>query len=120
LLLTAAGGAFPSSTELRLSGSALLGGTIEVAFTAVDSLPLAVGETFDLVSAGGTITTDGLNFLITGVDPRFAYTTQINGGVLSLTVTRVPEPGTFFLAACGLLGVVVRWRPRFKNGKRRN
>ncbi|HEY4308198.1 MAG TPA: hypothetical protein VGN12_02000 [Pirellulales bacterium] len=106
LLLTAVGGSVVTSEELRLSGNALLGGTIEVEFAAVNVLPLAVGEIYNLVSAGGTLTTDGLNIDVTGVDPGFAYTTQIDAGVLSLTVTRVPEPGTSLLAACGLVGLV--------------
>jgi fibronectin-binding autotransporter adhesin len=118
-MLTLALGGAPAntSTELIVSGNVALSGILQLDFVLPEILKLQVGQTFNLISAGGTFSTSNLNIEIASVPKAgqipngFTYTTQLENGVYSLTITSVPEPATLVLAGMCTAGVLCL-RPR--------
>src|SRR6185369_1883052 len=96
---------------LDVAGSIALAGELQVNFLTLTSNHLAVGQKYDLVVGGGSFSTAGLTMDVTGVPAGLGYTTQLAGGVYSLTVTSVPEPGAFTLVVSAIAGLVV-WSHR--------
>lgn len=93
--------------QLLVSGDLLLEGDVRVAF--VNGFQPDVGDTFDLITAGGSSFAPAmLSFM--NAPAGFEYTATLDGGVFALTVTAVPEPGTLMLLALAMALLFVSTR----------
>lgn len=97
-----------TNTILQVSGSASLGGTLDV--TQLDGFNPSIGETF-LVMTYGSITGAFNNISDSGLPANEFWTAAYNPDGVSLTLETVtgntPETGTLFLSGIGLCVVFV-------------
>ena len=92
------------SDMVEVTGNAVLAGNVNI--NLFDGfVPEAAGSIFKVVSAGGTLDASGATFV---APAGCTVSTSQDGGDLFVTVAAVPEPGTLFLLAAGLIALAVR------------
>ncbi|MBX7074420.1 MAG: PEP-CTERM sorting domain-containing protein [Pirellulales bacterium] len=98
------GGALPGEyDQLDVSGDLFLAGTVRLTF--IDGFVPRFGDQFELFRVGGDFDASGASV----VSDRLSYDAAFMDGVYTITV--VPEPGTFLMAAIGALALAaVVWR----------
>jgi T5SS/PEP-CTERM-associated repeat protein len=98
------GGALPGEyDQLDVSGDLFLAGTVSLTF--IDGFVPRFGDQFELFRVGGDFDASGASF----VSESVSYDAAFMDGVYTITV--VPEPGTFLMAAIGALALAaVVWR----------
>lgn len=98
------GGALPGEyDQLDVSGDLFLAGTVSLTF--IDGFVPRFGDQFELFRVGGDFDDSGASF----VSESLSYDAAFMDGVYTITV--VPEPGTFLMAAIGALALAaVVWR----------
>jgi hypothetical protein len=105
------------SDNLHVSDNVLLGGTLKLGYFS--GLLPQVGQTFDLITVGGTFATNDLHIQLVGFPDATRYTTDFVGGNFQLTFTAVPEPGTCTLALMGVAACLLACARRRKHLYRR-
>jgi hypothetical protein len=83
--------------QLNTTGVATIAGGIGIEF--VDGFLPRIGDRYDLILAnGGLSMANDIEICVVGVPAAFRYSTNIAGGVFSMEVQSIPEPGCLTLS----------------------
>lgn len=114
LLSLEIGGRAPGSfDQLVVSGSAQLGGTLQLSF--LDGFVPQAGDSFALI-VGGSISGSFAQVSVTGLDPLLRYSLGSGADGVQLQVLAVPEPPAALLLALGLAAFAWRRQRAHRTG----